>query len=269
MPDPTALSNENRQGTKFMKNHIKQLAAVSALALLGTGAAQASIIGPGAVGGSEAIATFVNANGDSISLDLGKQLADIADVNVILTTSITNFITAAGGAANVSFGILAGEIAPRTYLTSAASETFNEDVQLANSAKGLWSSSVDGLVQNLNLGDATPTTDNLAYGPFLAGTGSPNYIGGGHDNWQSGDFAFSNLVAGNASAYLYQVVFSSANLGFAPITSLGLKFDLGASSLVVTAVPAPAAVWLLGTALVPLAGRAYRRRTDGKTRAAA
>ncbi len=256
-----------------MKHQLKQLAAVSALAMLGTGAAQASIIGADVAGGSEAVATFVNANGDSISLDLGLRMADLAAGNSFsLTTSINNFITAAGGKANITFGIIAGEVATRTYLTSAASETFDTDVQLANSAKGLWSSSINGLVGNLNLGDATATTTNLSYGAFLAGSGSPNYIDGGHDNWQSGDFAFSNLVAGNASAYLFRVVFSSANLGFAPNASLNLKFDLGASAISVastTVVPAPAAVWLLGTALVPLAGRAYRRRTDGKTRAAA
>ncbi|MDP2322722.1 MAG: hypothetical protein Q8N51_01670 [Gammaproteobacteria bacterium] len=241
-----------------MNIHFKQFAAVSALALLGTGAAQASIIGGGVTGGSEAVATFVNANGDSISLDLGKQLAAIvAGDSFALTTSINSFIMAAGGAANVTFGIIAGEIGPRIYLTSAASGAFDTDVQLANSAKGLWSSSVNGLVQNLNQGDATPTTSNLAYGPFLAGSGSPNYLDGLHDNWQSGDFAFSNLVAGNATGYLYKVIFSSANLGFAPITSLGLKFDLGASAI--TVVPAPAAVWLLGTALVPLARRAWLR----------
>jgi hypothetical protein len=258
-PEP----NENRQGTEIMKILYKQLAAVSALALLGTGAAQASVTGPGVAGGSEAVASFVNGNGDSISLDLGTQLGSIAaGSSFALPTAVSNFITAAGGAANVTFGIIAGEVSTRTYLTSAASATFNDDVQLANSAKGLWSSSVNGLVQNVNVGDATPTTTNLSYGPFLAGSGSPNYLDGLHENWQSGDFAFSNLVAGNATGYLYKVIFSSANLGFAPISSLGLKFDLGATAISVastTVVPAPAAVWLLGTALVPLARRAYKK----------
>ena len=246
-----------------MNNYFKQLAAASALALIGTGAAQASIIGTGVAGGSEAVATFVNVAGDSISLDLGKQLGAIANGNnFALTTSINNFITAAGGAANVTFGIIAGEVGTRTYLTSAASDTFDQDVQLANSAKGLWSSSANGLVQNLNQGDGTATTVNLSYGPFLAGSGSPNYLDGLHDNWQSGDFAFSNLVSGSGTGYLYKVVFSSANIGFAPIQSLGLKFNLGANGISVastTVVPAPAAVWLLGTAIVPLARRAYRK----------
>ncbi|MEO7386787.1 MAG: hypothetical protein ABIX37_07630 [Gammaproteobacteria bacterium] len=247
-----------------MNKQLTQLAsALSMLLVIGTGSAQASIITGATAGGSEAVATFVNGNGDSISLDLGKQLAAIAaGDSYTLTTSINNFISAAGGAANVTFGIIAGEVSVRNYLTSAASATFDEDVQLANSAKGLWLSTLNGLVGDLNLGDATPTSTNASYGPYLAGAGSPNFLDGLYDSWQSGDFAFSNLVAGNATGYLYNVVFSSANLGFAPITNLGLKFDLGASAISVastTVVPAPAAAWLLGTALVPLARRAWRR----------
>jgi len=241
-----------------MNNRLKQLVFATALALVGAGATQASVIGPSTAGGSEAVATFVNATGDSVSLDLGKQLGGIvAGDSFTLSATVTSFISAAGGAANVTFGIIAGELTPRIYLTSAASETFDQDVQLANSAKGLWSSSVNGLVQNLNQGDATPTSSNLSYGPFPAGSGSPNYIDGLHDNWQSGDFQFSNLVAGDSTAYLYKVTFSSANLGFAPIESLGLPVNLGATAL--TVVPAPPAVWLLGTALVPLVRRAIRK----------
>jgi hypothetical protein len=100
----------------------------------------------------------------------------------------------------------------------------------------------------------------LSYGPFAAGSGTSNYLDGGYDTWQSGDFQFSNLVAGNASAFLFKVVFGTANIGLITPESLGLKVDLGASSLSVastTVVPAPAAVWLLGTALVPLARRAW------------
>ncbi len=246
-----------------MNNCITRLAALSAVALMGTGAAQASIVTSGTAGGSEAVATFVNGNGDSISLDLGKQLSALAAGQTFaLTSAISTFIATAGGAANVTFGIIAGETSVRTYLTSAASETFNDDVQLANSAKGLWSSTINGVVGDLNIGDATPTSTNLSYGPFLAGTGSPNLLDGVYDSWQSGDFQFSSLVAGNATGYLYKVVFSSANLGFAPITNLGLKFDLGANGISVastTVVPAPGAAWLLGTAIVPLARRAWKK----------
>ncbi|MBL8200200.1 MAG: hypothetical protein JNK40_04435 [Chromatiales bacterium] len=244
-----------------MNKQLKKLAALSTLALIGTGAAQASVITPGTPGGSEVVATFVNGNGDSISLDLGKQLAGIvAGDSFALTSSITSFIAAAGGAANVSFALIAGEPGARTYLTSAGSETFNEEVQPGNNAKGLWSSTVTGLVTNLNQDDATATSANLAYGPYPSGSGTSNYLDGGYDTWQSGDFQFSNLAPGNASTYLFKVVFGLANIGLITPESLGLKVDISGSSLAVsstTVVPAPAAVWLLGTALVPLARRAW------------
>jgi hypothetical protein len=249
----------------LVKPLVKQLAALAAIALVGSGSAHASVILANAPGGSEAIASFVNANGDSVSLDLGKQLSALASGQTFaLPTVVANFISAAGGAANVTFGILAGDTTTRTYLTSAQSATFNEDVQLANSAKGLWAGSVNLLITNLNLGDATPTSTNLGYGPFLAGTGSPNYLDGLHDNWTSGDFQFSNLAPGNADLYLYKVVFSTANLGFAAITSLdGLSVRINGNQLQVNGavVPAPAAVWLLGTALLPLARRAVKKKS--------
>ena len=122
-------------------------------------------------------------------------------------------------------------------------------------------------MQNLNQGDASPTSTNLAYGPFLVGSGSPNYTDGLHDNWSSGDFQFSNLTAGNSSLYLYSVVFSTANLGFGAISSVGnglfAQLNIPQGRLEVAGgavVPAPAAVWLMGTALVPIAGRAFRKR---------
>ena len=114
-------------------------------------------------GGSEAVATFVNANGDSISLDLGEQVAAInAGDNYTLSAAVLSFISAAGGAANVTFGIIAGNSTARSYLTSSASTTFADDVQVAESAKSLWASSLNGLIQNLNQGDATPPATNLS-----------------------------------------------------------------------------------------------------------
>ncbi len=248
-----------------MNTHFKHLAAASALAMLGMTGAQASILSGTAAGGSEALATFVNANGDSISQDLGEQAAGInlGDAYT-LGTSVLNFINAAGGAANVTFGIIFGETTARSYTTSSASATFADDVQVAESAKSLWASSLNGLIQNLNQGDATPPSTNLAYGPFTAGSGSPNYLDGLHDNWQSGDFQFSNLAPGTDTLYLYSVQFTAASIGLRNFTpfkdGLAAKLDLANNQLQIAGaqvVPAPAAVWLLGTALVPLARRAW------------
>ena len=243
----------------------KQLTAISALAVLGVSAANASVIAGNAAGGSEALATFVNLAGDSITQDLGDQMAGIeSGDSYTLSSAVLNFISSNGGASNVSFGIMAGDTLTRTYLTASASPTFADDVQVANSAKSLWSSSLTGLVQNLNDGDVSSTATNNSYGPFLVGSGSPNYIDGGHDNWQSGDFQFSNLGLATDPLRLYTVTFAVANLGLQNFAAFkdGLAVSLTGDTLrvgPVAAVPAPAAVWMLGTALLPLARRALRK----------
>ncbi|MDP2322724.1 MAG: hypothetical protein Q8N51_01680 [Gammaproteobacteria bacterium] len=249
-----------------MRALTKKLAAMSTLALLGVSGAQASIISGTAVGGSEAVATFVNVNGDSISLDMGEQVAAInAGDNYSLSAAVLNFISTAGGAANVTFGIIAGSSTTRSYLTSSASPTFADDVMVANSAKSLWASSLNGFIQNLNQGDATPGATNLTYGPFLAGSGSPNYLDGLHDNWQSGDFAFSNLGSALDPLLLYTTTFSSSNIGLVPFTTfkdgLFATLNLASNQLQIgpAVVPIPAAVWLFGSAVVGLLGVTRRR----------
>jgi hypothetical protein len=236
-----------------MNTHFKHLAAASALAMVGMTGAQASILNGTAAGGSEAVATFVNANGDSISQDLGEQAAGINFGDAYaLSNSVLTFINNAGGAANVTFGIIFGSSTGRSYTTSSGSATFADDVQVAESAKSLWASSLNGLINNLNQGDATPASTNLAYGPFTAGSGSPNYLDGLHDNWQSGDFQFSNLAAGTDTLYLYGVQFTSATIGLRSFTpfkdGLSAKLNLDTAGSI-QIVPVPAAVWLFGSAL--------------------
>jgi len=247
-----------------MRSLTKKVAAMSALAMLGVTGAQASVIAAGAAGGSEVILSFVNAAGDSISQDLGEQVAAInAGDTYNLSASVLSFISAAGGAANVTYGIVAGTTPTRNYLTSAGSATFVDDTTIANGVKSLWLGTINLLVTNLNDGDATPTSTNLAYGPFLAGSGTSNYVDGGFSNWSSGSFELNNLTAGNTTLYLYNVAFAVANLGSATITGfnagLFANLNVSTSQLQVSAVPAPAAVWLLGTALIPLARRAYKK----------
>ncbi len=245
-------------------NGLSALSTMAALAMLGVTGAQASILAPNAAGGSEAILSFVNVAGDSISQDLGEQVAAInAGDTYNLSASVLSFISAAGGAANVTYGIVGGNTTTRNYLTSAGSATFVDDTTIANGVKSLWLGTINLLVTNLNDGDATPTSTNLAYGPFLAGSGTSNYVDGGFSNWSSGSFELNNLTAGNTTLYLYNVAFAVANLGSATITGfnagLFANLNVSTSQLQVSAVPAPAAVWLLGTALIPLARRAYKK----------
>ena len=249
-----------------MRSMTYKLTAISALAMLGVSAANASVIAGNATGGSEVLATFVNLAGDSITQDLGEQMAAMeAGDAYTLSANVLSFISSNGGAGNVSFGIMAGNTITRTYLTASASPTFADDVQVANSAKSLWGSSLNGLVQNLNDGDVSSTATNNTYGIFPVGSGSPNYIDGGHDNWQSGDFQFSNLAPGTDPLLLYTVTFGTQNIGlqnftafkhglFATLDLTGGKLQIGPTSV----VPGPAAVWLFGSAL-GLLGFATRR----------
>ena len=254
-----------------MQTTLRRLAMVSALALAGT-TANAAII-PASVG-SEAIISFANTNGDSISFDSGATSL-VAGNNFTLPAAVVTFINSAGGLANVTFGIIGGNTTARSYLTSSASATFADGpddggVQLANSARNLWAGQLNQFVQDLNNAvPPSPTTQNDTYGPFLTGTGSPNYIDGGFDNWGSGDFQFTSLGAATDDLFLYAVQFSTSNLGFATITKLGgedgllarLNLAEGRVEIAnVAPVPAPAALWLLGTALVPVARRALRRQ---------
>jgi len=93
-----------------MNSTFKTLATASALALLGTGGAQASVIGVTATGGSEVLLNIVsNADSSSISLDLGTQLGGIALGNTFaLPQGILDFISGAGGLAGVRFSVVGG-----------------------------------------------------------------------------------------------------------------------------------------------------------------
>ena len=247
-----------------------QLALLLALSLTGA-AAQASVIAPNQAGGSEAVATFVNLAGDSISQDLGDQMAGIqAGDSYALSASVLNFINSNGGPGGVSFGLIAGSSLTRTYLHSSASPTLalpadEGGLQVANSAKSLWASSLDLMIQNFNQNDATSAAVNNSYGVYPIGFGSPNYIDGLHDNWLSGDFQFSNTGVAADPLLLYTTTFATSNLGLVNFTAfkdgLTARLDLssGTVQIAAAAVPAPAGVWLLGTALLPLARRALRK----------
>src|SRR5690606_4204084 len=185
-----------------MNIYVKRLAVLSTLVMLGAGGAQAAIIDGTHPDGSEVIVSFVNPNGDSISLDLGVQVGGfVGGSSYTLPSSVLAFIDAAGGAANITYGIVAGQTTWREYLTSSALDTFAEDRLLAMSVRTLWHASLTALISGLNGENVEPTSENLAYGPYPLGFGSPNYLDGLHDNWLSGDVQFSNMAPGTDPLY--------------------------------------------------------------------
>jgi hypothetical protein len=236
-----------------MKKLATQVAAISALALLGT-TAQAAIISASA--GSEAIITFTNPNGDSISFDSGDTNIQNGDFYV-LPTAVVSFINAAGGAGNVSMAIIAGSSTARNYLTSSANPIFaagpdDGGVQISNAVRNLWAGQLSQFIQDLNASvPASPTSQNDTYGPFATGSGSPNYLDGLFDSWGSGDFALTSLGPATDPLYLYNVAFGTNNLGFAQISERGAKLraNLDLAGGRINVVPVPAAVWLFASGL--------------------
>lgn len=248
----------------------KHLLAAGLAMLFTVSSAQAALIAPGAAGGSEGIASFVNtATGSTISFDIGEQVAGIAAGDFYaLPAPVLSFINAAGGAGNVTFALILGNTVTRQYLTSSDNDTFAETAFIGNGARTAWAANLNELVDNLNLSGppGSPTAQNDTYGPFAAGVGSPNYLDGFHNNWGSNDSVLNNNGSGAGPLFLYRVAFSTANSGQASVTAFGgatpllARLTLGPSSgIQISAVPVPAGVWLLGTALLPLARRFARR----------
>jgi hypothetical protein len=247
-----------------MRTTLQQLMAATTLALAGA-SAQAAIIP--VASGTEAIITFVNANNDSIAFDTGDVDIQLGDF-YSLPAAVVSFISTAGGASGVNFGLIRGNSTTRNYVTSSPNVAFTS-FELGNNFRNSFAAAVGQYALDLNASvPSSPTTQNDTYGPFLTGSGSPNYIDAGYDTWQTGNFELSNVGIGTEGLLLYAIQFSpgASQLGFATIseltsggTPLIARLNLAQGRVEIAAVPVPAAVWLLGTALVPVARRAFRK----------
>lgn len=260
-----------------MRAHITRLATASALAMLGTGAAQASVIGITAAGGSETLLNIVaNSDSSSISLDLGDQIGQLAIGDTFaLGQNVVDFITNAGGLGGIRFSVIAGGAANGTSVASYLHSTDNASVtSLANGVRGTWFTNYNNLVASRlnasNPGDVD-TSVNAVYGPFASGVNG-NYVTNGTDDWGTASTCVANdnvcnLVAGTLSANLFVVNFGTSPTGFASVQRLlnsldaTATLDLDAGVVRIgSVVPVPAAVWLFGSAIGLLG--AVRRRLN-------
>lgn len=247
-------------------NNLGRFAAIAAFASAIVPSAQASILSASGSGGSEIILTVVNATTSaSVSQDLGDQRAGLAGGDSFaLSQPVLDLISGAGGLAGVTFAVIGGGAPNGTgagsYIHSSAANNF-QTTTIANSTKGTWLSNLGNLVSNLNgsnPGD-TDSSVNAAYGPFASG-GSPNYTGGNHNRWGTAASNLNNLGAGNADLFVYTVNFGSGFTGNAAVAELvagGAKaiLNVAQGQLQIQAVPAPAAVWLLGSGVALLVAR--------------
>jgi hypothetical protein len=255
-----------------MKSVLSKLAAASAIAVAGLGAAQASIIGITASGGSEALLNVVNTtDSSSVSLDLGTQYAGVAGTSFFsLPQSITDFINGAGGLSGVSFSVIAGSATNGTSAATYLHSTENASItNLANGIRGTWFTNFNNLVANRlnasNPGD-TDTSVNNAYGPFASGVNG-NYPTNGTDDWGTASSCVANanicnLVAGTGQARLFTIAFGTTPTGFATISDLAVTASLNLANArldITPAVPLPAGIWLASTAFGLVGLRARRR----------
>lgn len=253
-----------------MNFKMKMLAAAVTLAVAGTANAASDF-----ASGDSSLFLNVrdnNAGGASYTLDLGSVLSTFVDGNYSWTdTSLTSFLT---GKDNLSWSVIAGDnvgSAPAGelhYMSTATDATAADTALMVN----------DKLVPFTNVGGYSTGVTQAMQGAsqnFWIETDSAlsSFYTTTYDNWQgnatfdateewngvgSSSMQFFSMTTtggtgarNNGSTTL--VAFDPAIAGTFTLSSTGLTY--GAPS----AVPVPAAVWLLGSALVGLAGVGRRR----------
>jgi hypothetical protein len=241
-----------------MRAQLKHTTIAAAIALLGTTAAQASILAPTAAGGSEAVLWVIrNSDSSAVAQDLGLQISQInlATTAVNLDSIVSGFISGSGGLSGVTYSVTAAAVtgSTGTYLTTLLNSpppTIKNGV-----INGTWKSAITNTsVGALNAGDGTPASTNNAYGPFPA-TDLTNPTLSGFNLWGS---STDNTGPGDGDLYLNKYVSGTAPTGNAAVNApfADVRVRLTADQL--QFVPLPAAVWLFGSA-VGLLGLARRK----------
>ena len=226
------------------------MAVASALLAAMVPAVQASITSPATPGGSEAVLSIVNnTTNDTISIDLGKTMSELeVGDSFALDSAAQSFISSAGGLGGVSWAVIAGDgsnITTSVFLTTSTQDL--SAVQVANATKGTWGNSVLQLINNLNSGDATGEEINNLYGPYTELTGSPNYIAGGHFDWQTGSSDLDTLALGTESQNFFMYTLSgfvgtatgAPVLASVSLSTTQLSIDGGGGGPVLAPPPVP------------------------------
>jgi hypothetical protein len=261
-------------------NTLIKLGVAGSLAL-GSLAAQASIVVPSSstpgdlvlfadiFNGSTLVATYAGDTGVSVTSVINGTLASgtkFSDAN------LTSFLAQATTGTTVDWmvgGAGALNAGSPTYGVTSTGGTFNATITSQNgSSLTTWSGTLASQLNTINglingSGKSLLGKDDSSFGigflPFQTSTDLSNWGGG------TGEVATAGLTTSGPGSLIYAL--TAANPLGAPasvvqsydasFTSSGLTFSAASTA----PVPVPAAVWLLGSGLLGLAGVARRKTT--------
>jgi hypothetical protein len=250
-------------------NTVLKVGAAGALAVAGMGA-HASITSPSS-GSADAVlfAEVLNAAG---SVALASYAGDTGvSINTLLAASYSG--TVLGSDANLAklftayapgdileWGVMGAQgTAGNTpqFLTTTPSSATNKIKNITNSTLGSWATGFQADIStvNSNIANAGGGASIEGTTPATAGvwdiTANPNTA-----NWY-GTLANYNTLSGTQT--LFSEITNGNNAATKGIYAAVESVSLSSSGLAFSAVPLPAAVWLLGSGLLGLAGVARRK----------
>jgi hypothetical protein len=189
-------------------------------------------------------------------------------INDALDTNYTSLVTEAGGTSGLEFAVIAGANGPssfaganvNSYLTSSGTAKYTSTT-ITNTNLGNFNLIDQNVVNPLN-SSGTESANNSFY--FSSTSGGPLYSSAS-GLWKWNGKTSINTIApvGTALSNLYYLT-GSGSSGHAAATLLGTaEFNAGVFTFTAagggSAVPLPAAIWLLGSGLAGLVGIGRRR----------
>jgi hypothetical protein len=255
-------------------NTIAKVSAASALAL-GFGVAHASILYPASGGDVLLFAEVLNGTSvvGSYAGDTGVHIGSTIPTGTILSssadTNLNTLLTVAASAGNtLEWAVEGGTVASSGNWTSTdqyVTTLTNGPSQLASRTGGNTTQWSNGLTGTIDVIDQNSHGTNSVFATSLAAGGlydvsSANNIA----NWYANGSATAQTGIGS-STELYKVTMGAGQtsnivltgLGTVSLTNSGLTFSTGGGGG--STVPLPAAVWLLGSGLLGLAGVGRRK----------